>query len=82
MRQSGLDRAIDTSRYDNIDRMQGAFIAFTDSIIQKAAEMRMAVPYGRWQELWEPFQKTGFFYDGLGVPHIETVVPNSPYGVR
>jgi hypothetical protein len=82
MRQINLDGVIDTSRYENIDRMQSAFVAFTDSIIQKAVEIRMAVPYESWQELWEPFQRTGFYYDGLGVPHTETVVSNSPYDVR
>jgi len=79
MRQCALDVLMDTSRYENIDSMHVAFVHFTDSIIQTATEMRMEVPYERWQELWEPFQKSRFFYDGLDVTQPETEgVSHSP----
>ena len=71
MRQSS-QCPIDPSRYENIDRMQNAFISFTDSIIKTASEMNMPVPYERWQDLWQAFETSPFFNDGLGISHSET----------
>jgi len=72
MRQSKLEGVVDTALYENIDRMQEAFVAFTDSIVQQGTETHTAVPYRHWQDLWEAFQETDFFHKGLGIPQPST----------